>query len=71
MEENQEVISSTTSARVNICEVESVAKSWMIDFSFLSLCRYYKEQNVEKFSKTLKVFEGKTAKLASVIRLLY
>ncbi|XP_053468207.1 telomeric repeat-binding factor 1 [Ictalurus furcatus] len=58
MEENQEVISSTTSARVNICEVESVAKSWMIDFSFLSLCRYYKEQNVEKFSKTLKVFEA-------------
>ncbi|MCI4391494.1 hypothetical protein PGIGA_G00135130 [Pangasianodon gigas] len=56
--ENQAVISSTTGAKVNICEVESVAKSWMIDFSFLTLCRYYREQNAEKFSKTLKVFEA-------------
>lgn len=56
---NQEVISSTTDARVNFCDVESVAKSWMIDFSFLSLCRFYKEQNADRFSKTLKAFEGK------------
>lgn len=58
-QENQAVISSTTAATVNFCEVESVAKSWMIDFNFLSLCRYFKEQNAESFSKTLKVFEGK------------
>lgn len=58
-QENQELISSTTGAKVNFCEVESVAKLWMIDFNFLLLCRYYKEQNAEKFSKTLKVFEGK------------
>ncbi|XP_027025931.1 telomeric repeat-binding factor 1 [Tachysurus fulvidraco] len=56
--ENQAVISSTTAATVNICEVESVAKSWMIDFNFLSLCRFYREQNNEKFSTTLKAFEA-------------
>lgn len=60
-EESQEVISSTTGARVNFCEVESVAKSWMIDFNFLLLCRFYKEQHAEKFSQTLKAFEGKSA----------
>ncbi|KAM9436543.1 telomeric repeat-binding factor 1 [Clarias gariepinus] len=57
-QEAQEVISSTTSAKVNTCEVESVAQSWMIDFCFLSLCGFYREQNAEKFSKTLKVFEA-------------
>ncbi|TSK98377.1 Telomeric repeat-binding factor 1 [Bagarius yarrelli] len=58
LHENQSVISSTTGSKMNISEVESVAKSWMIDFNFLSLCRYYREQNAEKFSKTLKVFEA-------------
>lgn len=70
-QENQAVISSTTGAKLNISEVESVANSWIIDFSFLSLCRYYREQNTEKFSKTLKVFEGKLKCLASVVQLLY
>ncbi|KAI5092153.1 telomeric repeat-binding factor 1 isoform X1 [Silurus meridionalis] len=56
-QETQAVISSTTGAQVNSAEVESVAKSWMIDFSFLSLCCSYREQNAEKFSKTLKMFE--------------
>ncbi|KAK3515423.1 hypothetical protein QTP70_019919 [Hemibagrus guttatus] len=56
-QENQEIISSTTCATVDIRKVESVAKSWMIDFNFLSLCRYYREQNTENFCKTLKVFE--------------
>ncbi|XP_058231891.1 telomeric repeat-binding factor 1 [Hemibagrus wyckioides] len=57
-QENQAVISSTTGATVDIRKVESVAKSWMIDFSFRSLCRYYREQSAENFSKTLKVFEA-------------
>lgn len=57
-QENLAVISSTTGAKVNICEVERVARSWMIDLNFLTLCRCYREQNAEKFSKTLKVFEA-------------
>lgn len=67
IQENQAVISSTTGATVDIRKVESVAKSWMIDFNFRSLCRYYREQSAESFCKTLKVFEGKpAAKLVSV-----
>ncbi|XP_076868436.1 telomeric repeat-binding factor 1 [Brachyhypopomus gauderio] len=55
--ENQGIISSTTGGKATFCKVECVTKSWMMDFFFLSLCRYYKENNTVKFGKTLRAFE--------------
>ncbi|XP_026879763.2 telomeric repeat-binding factor 1 isoform X2 [Electrophorus electricus] len=56
--ESQGVISSTSDGgKLTFSEVECVTKSWIVDFYFLSLCRYYKEKNVAKFSKTLRAFE--------------
>ncbi|XP_062841690.1 telomeric repeat-binding factor 1 [Trichomycterus rosablanca] len=58
MSENQEVISSITGSTLNYSDVEKVARCWIIDFTFRSLCHYYQEQNSHKFSSTLRAFEA-------------
>lgn len=38
--------------------VTSLVSGWTLDFMFLSLCRYFKEGNLDKFNETLSTFEG-------------
>lgn len=38
--------------------VSSLVTGWTLDFMFLSLCRYFKEGNLDKFNEILATFEG-------------
>ncbi|XP_041669727.1 telomeric repeat-binding factor 1 [Cheilinus undulatus] len=43
---------------VNFPQVAAVATSWTLDFMFVSLCRYFKEDKLEEFNETLSGFEA-------------
>ncbi|CAB1341226.1 unnamed protein product [Coregonus sp. 'balchen'] len=51
-------ITSTTDESVCFTDVETVAKRWMIDFSFVSLCRFFKEGKFEEFNQTISTLEA-------------
>lgn len=38
--------------------VSSLVTGWTLDFMFISLCRYFKEGNLDKFNEILATFEG-------------
>lgn len=38
--------------------VSSLVSGWTLDFMFISLCRYFKEGNLDKFNEILSTFEG-------------
>lgn len=38
--------------------VSSLVTEWTLDFMFISLCRYFKEGNLDKFNEILATFEG-------------
>lgn len=38
--------------------VTTVVTGWTLDFMFISLCRYFKKGNLDKFNETLAAFEG-------------
>ncbi|KAL6462939.1 hypothetical protein MHYP_G00293610 [Metynnis hypsauchen] len=41
-----------------MCEVESVARCWMMDFCFRSVCSSYRDTDREKFNQNIKVYEA-------------
>lgn len=47
-----------TEEPVSFSRVSTVATEWMLDFLFISLCRRFKEGNLDEFSNTLSVVEG-------------
>lgn len=47
-----------TEEPVSFSRVSAVATEWMLDFLFISLCRRFKEGNLDEFSNTLSVVEG-------------
>lgn len=44
---------------VNFSHVTAVVTGWTLDFTFVSLCRRYKEGKLDEFNETLSAFEGK------------
>uniref|UniRef100_A0A3P8XSK1 HTH myb-type domain-containing protein n=1 Tax=Esox lucius TaxID=8010 RepID=A0A3P8XSK1_ESOLU len=44
-------VTSTTDSCVPFSDVAVIAKRWMIDFTFLSLCKFFKEQNFKEFNQ--------------------
>lgn len=38
--------------------VTTLVTEWTLDFMFISLCRHFKNGNLEKFNETLSAFEG-------------
>lgn len=38
--------------------VHTLVTEWTLDFMFISLCRYFKEGNLDKFNEILSTFEG-------------
>ncbi|XP_029547463.1 telomeric repeat-binding factor 1 isoform X1 [Salmo trutta] len=50
-------ITSTTDENVCFSDVATVAKRWMIDFSFVSLCQFFKEGKFEEFNQTISTLE--------------
>ena len=44
---------STDDDMVEFSEVTTLCKRWMIDFHFVSMCRYFKEDQLEEFEKTV------------------
>ncbi|XP_036414414.1 telomeric repeat-binding factor 1 [Colossoma macropomum] len=40
-----------------MCEVESVARCWMMDFCFRSVCSSYRDTNREKFNQNIRLYE--------------
>ncbi|KAM3860721.1 telomeric repeat-binding factor 1 [Diretmus argenteus] len=47
---------------VDFSHVEAVANGWMLDFWFVSLCRYFKEDKLDEFNETLSTFEDRVQK---------
>ncbi|XP_072306843.1 telomeric repeat-binding factor 1 [Eucyclogobius newberryi] len=43
---------------VSFSQVTAVATDWMMDFLFISLCRSFKDGNLEEFNKQLSSFEA-------------
>ncbi|KAL7835583.1 hypothetical protein SRHO_G00279300 [Serrasalmus rhombeus] len=41
-----------------MCEVESVARCWMMDFCFRSVCNSYRDTNREKFNQNMRLYEA-------------
>ncbi|XP_064805764.1 telomeric repeat-binding factor 1 [Oncorhynchus masou masou] len=50
-------ITSTTDENVCFSDVTTVVKKWMIDFSFVSLCQFFKEGKFEEFNRTISTLE--------------
>uniref|UniRef100_A0AAZ3PY78 Telomeric repeat-binding factor n=1 Tax=Oncorhynchus tshawytscha TaxID=74940 RepID=A0AAZ3PY78_ONCTS len=50
-------ITSTTDENVCFSDVTTVVKRWMIDFSFVSLCQFFKEGKFEEFNQTISTLE--------------
>ncbi|XP_018609428.2 telomeric repeat-binding factor 1 isoform X1 [Scleropages formosus] len=46
-------ISNSTEERAEFSRVESAARGWMLDFCFVSLCHYFKEDKLEQFNRCL------------------
>ncbi|MEQ2239089.1 hypothetical protein ILYODFUR_000973 [Ilyodon furcidens] len=57
---NKELASdpSSTDENVDFAHVTAVASGWMLDFTFVSLCRSFKEGNFDEFNETLSVFQA-------------
>ncbi|KAL4635177.1 telomeric repeat-binding factor 1 isoform X2 [Arapaima gigas] len=51
-------ISSSTEESAAFAQVESVVNDWMLDFCFVSLCHYFKEDEHEQFNRSLKQLEA-------------
>ncbi|XP_037549773.1 telomeric repeat-binding factor 1 [Nematolebias whitei] len=47
-----------TEELASFSRVSAVATEWMLDFLFITLCRRFKEGNLDEFSKTLSVVEA-------------
>lgn len=50
--------SSKTEESVSFSQVTAVATEWIQDFLFVSLCRHFKEGNLDEFNKTITTFQG-------------
>ncbi|MEQ2279062.1 hypothetical protein AMECASPLE_005680 [Ameca splendens] len=57
---NKELASdpSSTDENVDFTHVTAVASRWMLDFTFVSLCRSFKEGNFDEFNETLSAFQA-------------
>lgn len=44
---------------VSFPRVTAVVTGWTLDFMFVSLCRHFKEGELDEFNETLSAFEGK------------
>ncbi|KAG7488570.1 hypothetical protein MATL_G00035660, partial [Megalops atlanticus] len=53
-----EFISSSTDDSVAFSDVETVAKGWMLDFLFISACRFFKEDRHLEFNRSLQSLEA-------------
>ncbi|XP_071026869.1 telomeric repeat-binding factor 1 [Oncorhynchus clarkii lewisi] len=51
------IITSTTDENVCFSDVTTVVNRWMIDFSFVSLCQFFKEGKFEEFNQTISTLE--------------
>ncbi|XP_010884274.1 telomeric repeat-binding factor 1 [Esox lucius] len=51
-------VTSTTDSCVPFSDVAVIAKRWMIDFTFLSLCKFFKEQNFKEFNQAISTLEA-------------
>lgn len=49
---------SDVNGSMRFSSVTSVVTEWTLDFMFISLCRYFKKGNLDKFNETLAAFEG-------------
>uniref|UniRef100_A0A673APJ6 Uncharacterized protein n=1 Tax=Sphaeramia orbicularis TaxID=375764 RepID=A0A673APJ6_9TELE len=47
-----------TDTNVDFSQVKTVATGWMLDFLFVSLCRSFKENNLDEFKDTISAIEG-------------
>lgn len=47
-----------TETNIDFSQVKAVATGWMLDFLFVSLCRSFKEDNLEEFKETIAAIEG-------------
>ncbi|KAJ3611432.1 hypothetical protein NHX12_021447 [Muraenolepis orangiensis] len=43
---------------VDFSRVSAIASRWMFDFSFLSLCRHFREGGLDRFTTTRRTFEA-------------
>ena len=66
--DNKTATPNNTDESVQFSRVTAVASRWMQDFLFVSLCRRFKEGNLDAFNETLSTFKGKlfTARLANL-----
>ncbi|XP_036411176.1 telomeric repeat-binding factor 1 [Megalops cyprinoides] len=53
-----ELISSSTDDSAAFSDVETVAKGWMLDFLFISACRFFKEDRHLEFNRSLQSLEA-------------
>ncbi|XP_045558801.1 telomeric repeat-binding factor 1 isoform X3 [Salmo salar] len=60
-------ITSTTDENVCFSDVATVAKRWMIDFSFVSLCQFFKEGKFEEFNQTISTLESLNHSVSAII----
>uniref|UniRef100_A0A667ZVL1 Telomeric repeat binding factor (NIMA-interacting) 1 n=1 Tax=Myripristis murdjan TaxID=586833 RepID=A0A667ZVL1_9TELE len=51
-------ISSTAEKSVGFSQVKAVATAWMLDFSFVCLCRHFKDGELDEFNQILSAFRG-------------
>ncbi|XP_042366463.1 telomeric repeat-binding factor 1 [Plectropomus leopardus] len=49
---------SNTDGSVSFSHVTTVARGWMLDFLFVSLCRRFKEGKLDEFDETVSAFEA-------------
>ncbi|XP_029978959.1 telomeric repeat-binding factor 1 isoform X2 [Sphaeramia orbicularis] len=47
-----------TDTNVDFSQVKTVATGWMLDFLFVSLCRSFKENNLDEFKDTISAIEA-------------
>ncbi|XP_029935879.1 telomeric repeat-binding factor 1 isoform X2 [Myripristis murdjan] len=51
-------ISSTAEKSVGFSQVKAVATAWMLDFSFVCLCRHFKDGELDEFNQILSAFRA-------------
>lgn len=49
---------SGVNGSTRLSSVTTLVTGWTLDFMFISLCRHFKEGNLDKFNETLSAFEG-------------
>uniref|UniRef100_A0A4W5JRC3 Telomeric repeat-binding factor n=1 Tax=Hucho hucho TaxID=62062 RepID=A0A4W5JRC3_9TELE len=50
-------ITSTTDESLHFSDVANVARKWMIDFTFISLCQFFKEGKFQEFNQAISTLE--------------